>query len=50
MLTYLVGLQFTLQNANALAYRGNSNKKGLVYTKQETFYHVQYNIGLPAIF
>ena len=32
-LTYLVGLQFTLQNANASVYWENLNKKGLVYTK-----------------
>jgi hypothetical protein len=50
MLIYLVGLQFTLQNANASAYWGNLNKKGLVYTKQGNVYHIQYNIGLPAIY
>jgi hypothetical protein len=50
MLTYLVGLQFTLQNANASAYWGNLNKKGLVYTKQGNVYHIQDNIGLPIIY
>ena len=50
MLTYLVGLQFTLQNANASAYWENLNKKGLVYAKQENVYHIQYIIGLPAIY
>jgi hypothetical protein len=49
-LTYLVGLQFTLQNANASAYRGNLNKKDLFYTKQGNVYHIQDNIGLPPIY